>query len=75
MIRTIGDLIAELQKWPASGLVDVSCAHDGIGSGTAVPIHSVDGYAGGAIDGSDSGVSLTIRTLPEWYPADPTRKS
>lgn len=59
MIRTIGELIEELQKWPASGIVSISerplHAPD---SCRAYAILEVKGYAGGMIDGSDSGVSL-----------------
>lgn len=69
MPMTIGALIEELQRWPADGLVDVALDHTGPGSGHPAQIVGVAGYAGGRLDGKDSGVSLIIATAPTWTPA------
>lgn len=74
-IRTIGELITELQQWPSDGLVHVGIDSQGkIGCGAPVSIRSVDGFAGGAIDGRDSGVTLGIREVPDWNGKIPTRR-
>jgi hypothetical protein len=59
MIRTIGDLIRELQKWPPDGMVDVAERMPPPPSAVeCFLIDEIRGYARGAIDGSDSGVTI-----------------
>jgi len=66
-IRTISELIAELQEWPADSLVHVAFALDVGDSGSPTAIVGVSGYAGGAIDGRDSGVTIDIDSAPTRY--------
>ena len=57
-IKTIGELIAQLQEWPPSGHVLISTEIDAPGCAPAFSISSISGFAGSRIDGSDSGVCL-----------------
>jgi hypothetical protein len=56
----IAELIAELQQWPGDGDVLVTRAITVPGDDAAYPIVAVKGFAGAALDGRDSGVSLVI---------------
>lgn len=56
----IGELIAELQKWPADGDACIARQIDGIGAEPAYPIVGVSGFAGSRIDGADSGVTIEL---------------